>query len=232
LEADLVLIFGTDHTGRAGSVTLTHQPYATPFGVLPTDRVLIDRLAQAIGPEDAFAEELNHRNEHSVELSAVWLHYIYHQAGIAPRPMIPILVGSFAHHLENGTHPAREAHLARFVDSLRCETAGRRVLVVGSVDLAHVGPNFGDPFVMDDSRRAELLQQDQNLIDAILQGNAAGFYDQIAAIDDRNRICGFAPLYLMLSYMGPTTGIAVAYDHCPADPQAASLVSICGLLLK
>jgi hypothetical protein len=65
-----------------------------------------------------------------------------------------------------------------------------------------------------------------------LQGNAAQFYDEIAAVGDRNRICGFAPLYLMLSYLGPTTGVTVAYDQCAADPQDASLVSICGLLLK
>jgi AmmeMemoRadiSam system protein B len=232
LEAELVIIFGTDHNGRAGSVTLTRQPYATPFGVLPTDRALIDCLAEAVGPEAAYAEEINHRDEHSVELSAVWLHYVYHQAGVAPRPMIPILVGSFHHFLGNGAHPSQEAHFARLIERLQRETNGRRVLVVGSVDLAHVGPNFGDNFIMDRVRRAQLKQEDSHLIHAILQGNAAHFYDQIAAVEDRNRICGFAPLYLMLSYLGPTRGVTVAYDHCAADPQDTSLVSICGLLLE
>lgn len=232
LEADLVIILGTDHNGRSGSITLTRQPYATPFGVLPTDTALIDRLADAIGPDAAFAEEINHRNEHSVELSAVWLHYIYHQAGVAPRPMIPILVGSFYHFLGNGSHPARDSRLNNLLETLRHETDGRRVLVVGSVDLAHVGPNFGDKFVMDTPRRERLQQADHNLIQAILQGDAAAFYDQIAAVHDHNRICGFAPLYLMLSYLGPTTGQEIAYNHCPADPQDHSLVSICGLLLK
>lgn len=232
LEADLVIILGTDHNGRSGSITLTRQPYATPFGVLPTDTTLIDRLAEAIGVEAAFAEEINHRNEHSVELSAVWLHYIYHQAGVAPRPMIPILVGSFYHFLSNGSHPTQDTRLNNLIETLRRETDGRRVLVVGSVDLAHVGPNFGDKFVMDTPRREVLKQADHKLIQAILQGDAAGFYQQIAAVHDRNRICGFAPLYLMLSYLGPTTGLEIAYNHCPADPQDHSLVSICGLLLK
>ena len=35
--ADLVVILGTDHHGPPGSVTLTAQSYATPWGILPTD---------------------------------------------------------------------------------------------------------------------------------------------------------------------------------------------------
>jgi len=61
LDADLVIIFGTDHNGSAGAITLTCQPYATPYGVIPTDLGLIEKMADAIGPEVAFAEELHHR---------------------------------------------------------------------------------------------------------------------------------------------------------------------------
>ena len=231
LAADLVLIFGTDHNGSAGSVTLTPLPYATPYGVLPTDAALIDRLAAALGPEAAYAEELNHRQEHSVELSAIWLHHVFHTAGVAPCPMVPILVGSFHHFVTSGSHPAQEERFNRFLDTLRRETAGRRVLAVGSVDLAHVGPAFGDAFGMDAGRRARLRGEDEALMTAVTAGDAAGFYRRIAAVDDRNRICGFSPLYLMLSYLGPATGRRVAYEHCPADAADTSLVSICGLLL-
>ena len=231
LAADLVLIFGTDHNGSAGSVTLTPLPYATPYGVLPTDAALIDRLAAALGPQAAYAEELNHRQEHSVELSAVWLHHVFHTAGVAPCPMVPILVGSFHHFVTGSGHPAGDARLGRFLDTLWRETAGRRVLAVGSVDLAHLGPAFGDSFGMDAPRRQSLRAEDEALMTAVMAGDAAGFYDRIAAVEDRNRICGFSPLYLMLRYLGPTTGRRVAYDHCPADQANTSLVSICGLLI-
>ena len=232
LEADLILIFGTDHNGSSGAITLTQQPYATPYGVLPTDHDLIDKLAAAIGPENAFGEELHHRAEHSVELSAVWLHHIFHQAGAPPKPMIPILCGSFHHFIANGSHPANDALLTTAVETLRRETAGKKVLAVASVDLAHVGPNFGDEFPMDSGRREKLKGEDGRLIQAMLQGNDADFYDQIAAIQDRNRICGFSSIHTMLRYLGPTTGRQIAYDHCPADSQDTSLVSICGLLLE
>ena len=231
LEADLVLILGTDHNGSYGSVTLTRQPYATPFGVLPTDLPLIDRLAEALGPEAAFAEELHHRQEHSVELSAVWLHYLYQHAGRTPSPMVPILCGSFHHFVTEGGHPAQDSRLTAVIDTLKRETAAKKVLVVASVDLAHVGPDFGDPFNMTPARRTTLRQSDAALMQTILQGDAADFYRQIANVQDQNRICGFSAIYLLLRYLENQTGHQIAYTHCPADAADNSLVSICGLLL-
>ncbi|MDX1613256.1 MAG: AmmeMemoRadiSam system protein B [Candidatus Promineifilaceae bacterium] len=225
--AELVLIFGTDHNGSAGRITLTRQAYATPFGVLPTDETLVDRLADAVGPT-AFAEELHHRNEHSIELSAVWLHHVCGR----PVPTIPILCGSFHHFVANGHHPDDEARFARFVETLQTETAGKRVLAVASVDLAHVGPSFGDEFVMDEDRRQALKRRDGSLMEAISQGAATRFFDEIAAVNDRDRICGFSAIYLLLRYLGQTSGRQVAYTHCPADQEDNSLVSICGLLLE
>ncbi len=148
-----------------------------------------------------------------------------------PRPMVPILCGSFYHYLLNGSHPANDDRLTTAIETLRRETAGKRVLVVASVDLAHVGPSFGDEFPMTRSRRTELRQTDKKLIQAILEGDASDFYNQISAVQDRNRICGFSSIYLMLRYLGATKGIEIAYDQCPADPQDTSFVSICGLLL-
>ena len=232
LEADLVIILGTDHNGGLGTFTLTRQPYATPYGVLPTDTELVDELAAAIGEEAAFAEELHHRKEHSIELSAVWLHYIYQQAGIDPKPMVPILCGSFHHFVMNGAHPAEDDLLETAVTTLQRATAGKNVLIVASVDFAHVGPAFGDDYIMDDTRRAALRQTDHNLVQAIIRGDDASYYDQIAAVEDRNKVCGFSSIYLMLRYLQGTEGVQVAYDHCRADDEDHSLVSIAGILLE
>lgn len=229
--ADLVVILGTDHNGGAGTITLTTLPYATPFGVLPSPGDLVDRLARAIGPGEAFALELNHRQEHSVELSAVWLHYVYHRLGQTPPPVLPVLTGSFHHFVGNGHHPAGDIRLNRFVETLRDELAGRRVVVVASVDLAHVGPSLGDPFVMDSARREALRQSDRRLMAAIHAGDHARFYDEIATVGDRHRICGFSSIYLLLRLLDGAQGTTIAYDHCPADEEENSLVSICGLLL-
>lgn len=231
LEADLVVVFGTDHYGGADTISLTKQPYATPYGVLPAEEALIDKLAAVLGTEAAFADELNHRQEHSIEFAAVWLHHIFDQAGREPCPMVPVLVGSFQHYLLSGERPLTNERLGMFLDVLQRETADRRVFSVASVDLAHVGPNFGDEFVMDQSRRQALARLDSDLITAAIDGDAESWYEQIAAVSDRNRICGFAPTYMLLRYLGQTSGMQVAYDQCPADNQDTSLVSICGLLL-
>ena len=232
LDADLILVFGTDHNGGPGTFTLTRQAYATPYGVLPTDTELIDKVADAIGADAAYAEELHHRREHSVELTAVWLHHIYHQAGVDPKPMIPILVGSFHQLMHNGGHPAQDKTLMTAIDTLKQETAGKKVLAVASVDFAHVGPNFGDTFPMDQPRRTTLRQTDDLLVQSIIRGDATGCYDQIAAVLNKNRICGFSPIYLMLRYLGTTEGIQITYDQCSADDQDTSLVSIAGILLE
>lgn len=231
-DADLVLIFGTDHNGGLGTITLTELPYATPFGPLPSAPDVVRSLAQSLGPEQAFDLELNHRAEHSVELSAVWLHYVCRQVGRKPPPVVPILCGSFHHFVSNGHHPAQNVRFDAFLNTLKEVTAGKRVLAVASVDLAHVGPAFGDPLPFDGARRAQLAQSDRSLIDAINGGDYDRFYDEISAVNDRHRICGFSSTYLMLRYLEQARGVEVAYEQCPADEQGASWVSICGVLLS
>ena len=176
--------------------------------------------------------ELNHRNEHSVELSAVWLHHIAHKVRPEnPPPMVPLLIGSFQHFVMGKSHPKKDSKMMEFVRALKAATVGKRVLCVASVDLSHVGPVFGDDYVMDTTKQQELVQADSSLMDAVVQGDAERFYAEIAGIEDRNKVCGFSPLYLMLRFMEETSGTQIAYQQCSADSQDHSLVSICGLLL-
>ena len=103
--ADLVVLLGTDHYGKDGHLTLTRQHYATPFGVLPTEQTIVDALAEAIGPEAAFADELYHRSEHSIELAAVWLHHVREGQ---PCDLVPILCSSFGHLIWGGAEPEHD----------------------------------------------------------------------------------------------------------------------------
>ena len=78
-----------------------------------------NQLANAIGNEFAFSDELHHRDEHSIELSAVWLHHIIKEHSIPDKPMVPILVGSFQHFLVNGDHPQDDRRLNSFLKAER-----------------------------------------------------------------------------------------------------------------
>ncbi len=227
-EAELVVLLGTDHCGLEGRLALTRQDYSTPFGVLPTEENIVDALADAIGPEAAFAGELHHGIEHSIELAAVWLHFI---GGERACPVVPILCGSLSDLIQSGKDPADDPVLGRFLDALCGALEGRRALIVAAADLAHVGPAFGDDRPLDIMERAQLQAADDCLIEHICAGDAAGLWGMVQEEGDRRRICGLAPIYLTLRLLGEAKGVRVAYDRCVADERGTSFVSICGVTL-
>ncbi|MBN1402120.1 MAG: AmmeMemoRadiSam system protein B [Anaerolineae bacterium] len=227
-EADLAVILGTDHYGGLGRITLTAQSYATPYGVLPTDESLVQALTQAIGPEAALAEELHHRTEHSIELSAVWLHHMRRRE---PCALLPVLCGSFGYPHQGEEAERIAARVERFVGTLRAALHGHRVLVVASADLAHVGPAFGGP-PQRLAEKALLKASDEAMMGTICAGRADEFMAEIVRDGNRHNICGVGPIYLALRLLAPTEGQIVAYDQCLADGQQTSWVSVCGIGLS
>ena len=223
-EADLAIIFGTDHFSEGYPFSLTRQNYATPFGVLPTERKIVDELAAVIGEKAAFAGELHHRREHSIELAAVWMHHI---RGGRPISLVPILTGSLDSSGQQMSGPDLEALLT----VLRRGMAGRRAIVIAAGDLAHVGPAFdGSP--VDPGGLIMLKNADDELIQAMCQGDADRFSGAIQRVQDRNNVCGVSPIYLTLRLLAPSQGASQGYAVCPADTAQTSVVTICGVTLQ
>lgn len=237
--AEVAVIFGTDHSGSPGTLTLTRQAYATPWGVLPTSQDAIEAMAAVLGEEAAFAEELHHRAEHSVELAAVWLHYVREGA---PCTVIPVLCGHPLPYMaavmdrETAQDESARATWRRALDALtalRTALAGRRVIAVAAADLAHVGPAFGDPEPFSPLAKYKVRLADEELLAACTTGPEA-VLRAVGRIDDRYRICGLAPIALTLAFTGPVQAETVAYDQCPADHDGGdgSIVSVAGVLLR
>lgn len=224
--AEIVVAFGTDHFGGVHALTLTRQSYATPYGVLPTDLEAVELLAAAIGEEAAFAGELYHRREHSLELVLVWLHHMRRGQPVA---VVPILTGSY-HHLASDSADSVGAGAAdSLLSTMRGIIRGRRALVVASGDLAHIGPAFGGgPVGLIE--RADLRAHDDNLIGYLQTGDAEGMLSFIRQIEDRNNVCGVSPFYWMLKLVGPVEGQRAGYTVCPADEHNTSVVSVCGMV--
>jgi MEMO1 family protein len=225
-EADLAIIFGTDHYGGLGKITPTAQSYATPYGTLPTNREIVEELARALGKEDAFAEELHHKNEHSIELASVWLH---HARDRRPIEVVPLLCGSFAHFVAGQADPARDARFAKALRVLEQAVAARKTIVVAAADLAHIGPAFDGPPVKSEGK-LELRGADNAILRQMAAGSAQGFFEELKAVEDRNNVCGLPPVYLSLRLLGEPRGHTVAYDQCPADEQDTSWVSVAGMV--
>ncbi|MBI4338453.1 MAG: AmmeMemoRadiSam system protein B [Chloroflexi bacterium] len=237
-QCEQVIVFGTDHSGGAGRLTLTRQPYATPWGVLPSDKDLTSRLVQALGEEAALQEELHHAREHSIELATVWLHYMLRRArGKATfhnlPTVLPVLCGSLTDFIQGDQDPGWDPTFARALEVLRRAMEGKRTLIVAAGDLAHVGPAFGDAEAWDVAGRAQLRDADQASLEAACRGDAQGFFQGLQAEKDRRRVCGQTPIYLALRLMGSNvSGEALSYDQCPADAQSGSLVSIAGVVWR
>lgn len=228
-QAECVIILGTDHhSPTPGQMTLTRQDYATPFGVLPTDQSVVDALVDELGEDDLFVDELHHRIEWSIELPAVWLHFIRDGQ---PCPIVPILCGSIDHFGFNDQKPADDDRLNTFIDTLKKATAGKQVLVVASGDLAHLGPAF-DGAPIDKPGFTRIKIDDDRLLAPIFAGDADGFYDVIRQDKASRNVCGTSPFYLAMKIMGNVQGEFVSYDRCPADYQSTSFVSVCGVTFK
>lgn len=228
-ETEIAIVFGTDHISGETGLTLTRQHYATPWGVLPTARHVVEAMAQAMGDQVAFREELHHRVEHSIELATVWLHYLL---GDRPCELVPILCGPFQRFVTGDEQPGQDATLSAAIEALKAATASARTIVVAAGDLAHVGPAFGDSHPIDWLGRARLTAADQQLMATICTGDAEAFFQGVKEEQDRRRICGLPPIYLALRYLDGATGEVSGYMQCPADQRGTSLVSICGIVFR
>lgn len=223
-EADLVILLGTDHYG-GDPFSFTRQSYATPYGVLPSALPIVDAAAAALGEEAAFAGELRHCGEHSLELVANWLH---HLRGGEPVETVPVLVGGLHSFIGNGRAPAEDRAIDMVLRALRRAAAGRRTLVVASGDLAHSGPAFGGA-PLDRARRSQIKGDDARLIEAMQRGDAERFYREIKLVNDRNNVCGVAPIYLAMRLLGGLPGEPCGYAACPADAENESAVTVGGM---
>ena len=226
-DVEMAVILGTDHSGGPGAVTLTRQSYSTPFGVLPTDTSIVDGLVDLLGEEKAFAEEVHHMGEHSIELAAVWLHHFLGR----PVPIVPVLCGTFHPYVAGDADLASDRAMGDALSYLKNSIVDRKALVVAAGDLAHVGPAFGDPAPVGPGGRGTLEARDRESLEAICAGDAEAFFELSRVERDARRICGLPPIYLTLRLLGAVRGEAVGYDQCAADEAGGSFVSIAGALL-
>jgi AmmeMemoRadiSam system protein B len=199
--AELYVILGTCHTPVEGHFAATHKPYDTPLGAVPTDAPFLDRLQTAWG-HDLFEGEFSHAGEHSIEFQAVYLRSLG-LAGEQLAPIVPILCDSLHGMVPSGRTPRDVPLVASFVDALR-ETLvadGRRITLIAAVDLAHVGPRFGDKWSVDLDRQARVGAADREMLGLLLEPDAEAYYAHVMRDQDARRICGFTPIYLLTALM-------------------------------
>jgi AmmeMemoRadiSam system protein B len=224
-DADLYVVLGTCHAGMADPFAVTLKPYDTPLGPVPVDREFYDALSRRAG-QDLLASEPAHRAEHSIEFQAVMLQHIVGRR--RPFAILPVLASYLHESVGSGGDPEADPRVSRFVDALRetMAASSRRVCLVAGVDLAHVGPRFGDPKPNTATSLARVERADRAMLESVVGVDARGFYAGVAADHDARRICGLSPIYTLLRLLPEAPGRLLRYTQWP-DPQGA--VTFCAV---
>ena len=227
-DAEVFVILGTAHTPLDGLFSVSKKHFDTPLGTAHADRDFIDSLhsnyiSRAGGDETrrVFHDELPHRREHSIEFQTLMLEYIL--GGRRDYTIVPILVGSFhpfvLHHRSPGESPAVHDFTTALQETIA--TCGKNVCFIAGVDMAHIGQQFGDADLLDDARLTQQWTDDQVLLSAACEGDTEAWFIHVAAVQDRDRICGLAPTYTMLKAMQPERGEILKYDQAVAEDRTS-----------
>lgn len=227
-DAEVFVIFGTAHTPLDGLFSVSRKHFDTPLGTAHADREFIDALrdqmtarAGDVEAQRIFHDELPHRREHSIEFQALMLQYVL--GGRRDYTIVPILVDSFHPFVLHNRSPGESPAVSDFTAALQATIAayGKKVCFIAGVDMAHIGQQFGDEQLLDDARLTQQWTDDQVLLAAACEGDTEGWFIHVAAVQDRNRICGLAPTYMMLQAMQPQSGEILKYDQAVADDRTS-----------
>ncbi len=228
--ADVFVLLCTSHKPGEQLFTATYKDFATPLGVVPTCRPMLDRLRESYG-DRLLADEILHRTEHSVEFQTLFLRYVFD--GKAKFEVVPILVGSFHDLLVRRKLPIEDERVAAFIDALEraIEKSGKRVALVAGVDFAHIGRKFGDAEGLSASLVERGERRDRDLIRALEAANAGLFFALAAADNDSTRVCGLSAMYTFLCVakrLGMKSGHLLHYDRSE-EASTRSAVSFASL---
>jgi AmmeMemoRadiSam system protein B len=222
LEADTFIVFGTSHAPMRSPFALCRKAFDTPFGAMECDAASVDRIAKA-ARFDPYADEFNHRREHSIEFQVVFLK---HLLGARRARIVPVLAGLGAQQATK-SDPERDSESARFLEAIReiVDELGPRAVLVAGADMAHVGPRFGDARAYDEGARGRLATTDKASLQRAAEGDALAFWSDVAKDLETRRVCGLAPIYSLLKALpGQTEGKVLHYEQT-IDEEDGSIVS-------
>ena len=173
----IFVVLGTSHYGEPDRFGLTRKPFATPFGIAPTETALVDELCgrRAAG---VTLEDYCHAVEHSIEFQVVFLQYLY-----GPRVRIlPVLCGAFSAGADAGRLPETSESVARFVGALG-EIAARDSGATSASCWASTSRTSGAATATRRAARAyegplaTVAERDDARVDRIVAGDARGFLE-------------------------------------------------------
>jgi AmmeMemoRadiSam system protein B len=229
---DAVVALGVAHMSPNSPWVMTPKAFATPYGDVALHQGLYDEIRSSLwyDPRD---DEWVHRDEHSLELQAVWLRYLWRDK---TPPWVPILVSSFER-FTTERPPSQvesvEGALRKMEATLRHRAQkGERILVLAGVDLSHMGPRFDDQEDATSETKKLVEEKDRAALELALRLKADDFYLSVASDGNKRKVCGLSALYTALRLIkaqaadAPCAAKLLAYSQ--ADDPAGGMVSFAG----
>ncbi len=218
------IILGIGHMGLPESFSIAQKDFRTPLGTARCDRPFLAELEKQLG-SGTFAEDLSHRTEHSIEFQVLFLQHLFEDRSFS---IVPVLTSFSFRQLRPGTDC--EAGIGKLIEALRSAEAAcpKRTCYIASVDLAHLGPRYGDDEAPDDSAVVETMSQDRALLEPVLRGDAGGFLDRVEADGNRRQVCGVSAIYTLLRLFPGLRGRMLAHNYCRMD-ETGSVVTYASL---
>jgi MEMO1 family protein len=211
---ETVVLFGKHlHPGSRNYIMKEGQ-WATPLGELSVDADLGEGLASRF----EFVTETASRydQDNTIELQLPLLKYFFPEAKILPLGLPPS-----ASSLVIGEAVAEIA-----------ETIGRRIIVLGSTDLTHYGPNYGFTPRGTGIEAVTWVKNgnDRRIVDLILKLDAAGVIHE--SLRNQNACCGgaVAAAIAAAKKLGAGTGLELSYSSSYDIRPDSSFVGYTGIL--
>lgn len=225
--ADLYVILGISHHLLPNLFAATLKNFETPLGIAETDVGFINRLNKECGGF-LFKDELFHRIEHTIEFQVVFLQHILKR----PFKIAPILC-SFDYSVFNNTdglsEPEKLQNVIQKLRNLVLNYPGQ-VCFIASVDLAHIGPRYGDLYAPDLAVLGQLSDFENQIFRTIVSLDSDAFLRVTASVQNRFKVCGFPAIYTLLKVLEAGSGKLLAYGRTPAD-SLGSLVSYASMVI-
>jgi len=227
---DLFLILGTAHEGTGAPFIFSKKDFETPLGVVKTDTGFIERLEGKLG-RDLCKDEFVHIREHSVELQLVFMQLAYENRG-GPE-VVPILCGGFHQQMLSGKRPTDDPDVAAFLAALKetINETDKRVCVMASADLSHMGPQFGDDEEVTDEYLKRIEAADLETLEVVLTRDPDDLFRQVQEDQNRRRLCGLASIYTTLSVIESEQAELLKYG-LTTQPTGNLVVSFCSMIFR
>jgi MEMO1 family protein len=203
------VVLGTAHEPLDNYFALTTKDFETPLGLVRHDPEICEELLR-LAPRDLRAGEYSHHREHTIEFQCVFLAYSQPQAKIVP------LLCSFSLEdwEENMDYLDEVAAIIRQVFTAE----GRSVGLIASVDLAHIGPRYGDNFRPGQAVLSHHLTADVELLKTLENCDSQAFIRHLQRDRNARRVCGLAPLYMLARILdGSAHGRLLLHEHAVVD---------------